>query len=162
MRHISFLFVLALATSAVSGEPGRSGAFDYKKAHSSRSFFAPKSDAEITLYCKQNDLPTIEIWQCSHFAFEQVDANLRKRIAYLSAQRRKSDSELRRDGDDSPAALPWFERANRSWVEFRANECYYDTYSLGQASMRYMVFWDCMTRITKNRLAELNRTDSDE
>lgn len=162
MRHISLLCLLALATSTLSNEPVYSGAFDYNKAHSSRLFFATKSDAEITQHCKQNDFPTVEIWQCSHFAFEQIDAELQKKIRYLSAQLRKNDSELRSDGDDSPAALPYFERANRSWAEFRADECYSDTYSLGHASMRYMVFWDCMTRITKNRLDELNRSDADE
>lgn len=31
-----------------------------------------------------------------------------------------------------------------------------ETYSLGEASMRYMTFWDCMARITEERLDDLD------
>ncbi|QXE07189.1 DUF1311 domain-containing protein [Paraburkholderia sprentiae WSM5005] len=62
--------------------------------------------------------------------------------------------------DESPA-LPYFEADQQHWQAFRNNERYADMHSPCQASMRYMTFRDCMTRITNNRLDHLPMPDAD-
>ncbi|WP_429556971.1 lysozyme inhibitor LprI family protein [Paraburkholderia youngii] len=48
-------------------------------------------------------------------------------------------------------------RGQESWKLYRDNECYAEVYEVGQASLRFVEFWDCMTRITRNRLDELTK-----
>ncbi|MFP4894191.1 lysozyme inhibitor LprI family protein [Paraburkholderia sp. EG304] len=65
------------------------------------------------------------------------------------------DQELRANGE--PEALPYFRRGQESWNLYRDNECYAEVYEAGQASLRFVEFWDCMTRITTHRLDELTK-----
>ncbi|MCC8404935.1 DUF1311 domain-containing protein [Paraburkholderia sp. MMS20-SJTN17] len=160
MRAINLFLMLVLFAQKVFADSIYSGEFDYSKARSYKEFFLNKSDSEITIYCKRNSMGTEELWQCSHFYFEKSDEKLTKLVSEISMKLQNNDIALKANGE--PAALPYFEAAQQHWKAFRDDECYSDTYSLGQASMRYMVFWDCMTRITKDRLNELARPDADE
>src|SRR5579864_5318265 len=154
MRAISIGAMLIFASS-VFAQSIYSGTFDYTKAEPATKYFSGKSLSDIDSYCKTDSLPTEEAWQCSHFHFEHANAALNRQVAVVAAELKKNDRELKADG--YPLALPYFNKAQQDWQSFRDSECYSDTYSLGQASMRYMVFWDCMTRITKSRLDELTK-----
>lgn len=159
MRVISAVVMLVLSGHVFS-QSIYSGTFDYKRLESATKYFAGRSKSEIDSYCKTDSLPTEEAGQCSHFYFERANAELSKRIAAVVAEVQKNDQSLMANGE--PPALPYFNRAQKSWLSFRDNECYTDAYSVGQASMRFIDFWNCMTRITKNRLDELTKPDVDE
>lgn len=151
---------MLIFASPVFGQSIYSGTFNYTKAEPAEKFFSGKSPSDIKSYCKTDSLPTEEAWQCSHFQFEQASIALNRQVTVIAAQLKKNDRALK--ADSYPLALPYFNKAQRHWQLFRDNECYSDTYSLGQASMRDMVFWDCMTRITKRRLDELTKPNTDE
>ncbi|WP_233801389.1 lysozyme inhibitor LprI family protein [Paraburkholderia sp. HP33-1] len=160
MRVISSFFMLIFFAPVVFADSIYSGEFDYSKAHSYKAYFLNKTDSEIAIYCKRDSMSTEDLWQCSHFYFEKSDESLTRLVSEISRKLQNNDMDLKANGE--PPALPYFEAAQQHWKAFRDNECYSDTYSLGQASMRYMVFWDCMTRITKDRFNELTRPDADE
>ncbi|WP_085481229.1 lysozyme inhibitor LprI family protein [Paraburkholderia susongensis] len=158
MRAISIGAMLIFA-SLVFGQSIYSGPFDYTKVKPAEIFFSGKSPLDIKVHCKTDSLSTEEAWQCSHFQFEQASVALNRQVAVIAAELKKNDRDLKAGG--YPLALPFFKKAQEYWKSFRDNECYSDTYSLGQASMRDMVFWDCMTRITTNRLDELKKPNDD-
>jgi uncharacterized protein YecT (DUF1311 family) len=154
MRAIDMLPICLLFASTAGAGTTYSGEFDYKKVKSYKTYFKNKSDVEIEHFCTDDSIGSEDRWQCSHFSFERINGKLNERISLISADLHRNDADLKSGGE--PTALPYFKRAQQYWTAFRDNECYSDTYSLGQASMRYMVFWDCMTRLTKARLEELN------
>ncbi|KXU87558.1 hypothetical protein CI15_15595 [Paraburkholderia monticola] len=122
--------------------------------------FPEKTDSETQSRFKIDSLNTEDFWQYSHFYFEKANDILTNRVPLIYANLQKNDADLKSNGERP--ALSYFETAQQHWKTVRDNECYSDTYLLGPASIRYMVFLDCMTRITKNRLDELTRHDADE
>ncbi|MGF6371232.1 lysozyme inhibitor LprI family protein [Paraburkholderia sp. 32] len=132
--------------------------FDYKKAAPSSVYFSGKLREEIDRLCKTGEhAATADIAACSHRNFEQIYAELNSTIKSLETELRKGDVDLK--VDNNPVALPYFEKGQRAWVEYRDNQCYAESYSLGEASVRYMTFWDCMARITKGRISDLKSTE---
>ncbi len=91
--------------------------------------------------------------QCGHRDFELADHELTNEFGKFISKSEKNDLNLKKDSE--PISLPYFMKSEETWLAYRDNYCYGETYGLGQASMRYQVFWSCMTRMTKNRLAEL-------
>nr|WP_240702524.1 lysozyme inhibitor LprI family protein [Trinickia terrae] len=53
-------------------------------------------------------------------------------------------------------ASPYSEKAQNAWATYRDNECYSETYSMGEAAERYIFFWECMANITQSRVKELD------
>ncbi|MCG5075058.1 lysozyme inhibitor LprI family protein [Paraburkholderia tagetis] len=136
------------------GETIYSVPFDYKKATPTSVYFHGMSKAEIDHLCKTGEhAGTADIAACSQRDFEQSADRLDVLLRSEEADYKKNDADLL--SDNYPVALPHFQQAQRAWADYRANQCYAETYSSGQASMRYMTFWDCMTRITKERIADL-------
>ncbi|MBC8748670.1 MULTISPECIES: lysozyme inhibitor LprI family protein [Paraburkholderia] len=132
--------------------------FDYKKATPSSVYFTGKSREEIDRLCRTGEhASTADIAACSQRNFERISAQLNSTVKSLEAEFRKDDVDLR--ADNNPVALPYFEKGQSAWVEYRDNQCYAETYSLGEASMRYMTFWDCMARITKERISDLKSAE---
>ncbi|CAM2163695.1 DUF1311 domain-containing protein [Paraburkholderia sacchari] len=146
--------VIFLAAAPSNGETIYSVPFDYKKASPSSIYFQRKSKAEIDHLCKTGEhAGTADVAACSQRDFEQSSHSLDVLLRSEEADYKKNDADLL--ANHYPVALPHFQRAERAWSDYRDNQCYAETYSLGQASMRYMTFWDCMTRITKERIADL-------
>lgn len=128
--------------------------FDYKKVTPSSVYFSGKSQKEIDRLCRTGEhASTADIAACSQRDFEKISAQLNSAIRSLEAGYRKGDVDLK--ADNNPVALPYFEKGQSAWTGYRDNQCYAETYSLGEASMRYMTFWDCMARITKERISDL-------
>ncbi|MEM5295138.1 lysozyme inhibitor LprI family protein [Burkholderia sp. JPY481] len=116
------------------------------------------SNDEIDRLCRTGEhTSTADIAVCSQRNFEQIYAKLNSTIKTSEAELSKGDVDLK--ADNNPVALPYFENGQRAWVEYRDNQCYAETYSLGEASMRYVTFWDCMARITKERISDLQSTE---
>jgi uncharacterized protein YecT (DUF1311 family) len=165
MRAINLLALLCLllmSQRAYSLESSSiyGSAFDYKKAKPTSVYFSGKSHEEVESYCKREGLGTMDLSACAQFKYECVIKVLDKRVAEIESVMKFYDRK--HHTNDEPEALPFFKKAQENWVLYRDNQCYADTYEPGQASLHFVYFWDCMTRITENRLKELSpSTNSD-
>lgn len=155
------IFTIGISSASVAtADTIYSGSFDYKRATPSSTYFAGKSDAQITSFCKdQRHTSQADIDACAHRGFEQEALILSTKVSNLYAGYRAGDEELKKNG--WPIAAPYFEKAQTDWTIYRDNSCYAETYGLGEASLRYTEFWDCMTRITKTRVNELSAKDAE-
>jgi uncharacterized protein YecT (DUF1311 family) len=152
---IGVLAVTASAKTIYSGE------FDYRKFEPSSAYFSGRTPADIVKLCKTGEhAGTMDMSQCVHSDYEIANRNLEIRLKTLRSGIEADDKSLQADGE--PLALPYFVKSQDAWVQYRDNYCYYDTYALDEASMRYMNFWDCMTRMTKKRLSELRKPETDD
>jgi uncharacterized protein YecT (DUF1311 family) len=134
--------------------------FDYKKAKPASEYFHGKTREQVGVYCKKDMLSTMDLSACAQFRYEGAVAALNKMASEIEESIKDDDKE--NAAYKQPAALPFFKKAQSNWELYRDNDCYSDVYSVGQASLRFVDFWDCMTRITKNRLEELSKPNSDE
>ncbi|MFT4063947.1 lysozyme inhibitor LprI family protein [Paraburkholderia sp.] len=161
MRATSiFIILFFIANAAHASSSIYGSAFDYKKATPTRVHFPGKTREQIAEYCKQEMLGTMELSACAQFRYEIAIDSLNERISEVEKILQADDRE---NGEyEEPAALPFFIESQKNWELYRDNDCYSDTYSVGQASLRFVYFWDCMTRITKNRLDELTKPDTDD
>jgi len=166
MRIISLLTLLCLLLMPQIAYPLESpsiygSAFDYKKAKPARVYyFSGKSDEQIESYCKQERIGTMDLSACAQFKYESIIKVLEKKVTEIEKIIKIDDKERGTYGD--AAALPFFKKAQESWLLYRDNQCYADVYEVGLSSSRFLDFWDCMTRITENRLKELSpSTDND-
>lgn len=161
MRVISILLLLFFnLQGAYASESIYGSEFDYTKAKPARENFPGKSYAQIEAYCKNDSLGTMELSACAQFRYEGMVKILDKKVTEIEKVTKDYDREGRANGE--PEALPFFEKAQASWQVYRDNECYSNVYAVGQASLRFVDFWDCMTRITKSRLDELTKPNTDE
>ncbi len=157
---IAMLLMLGSFTpSRVNAQSIYSERFDYKLYRSSAAYFLGKSTAWIDELCKaQHNASQEDMDQCAHREFEDADDKLNKELRLFSEKAARNDKSLK--ADNYPLAWPYFKNSQDAWVQYRDNYCYGETYGLGQASMRYIVFWGCMERITKSRLQELKAPDA--
>lgn len=161
LQRINALLVLLLAVNFAYASPSIYGAeFDYKKAKPASQFFSGKTPKQIASYCENEKLGTRDLSACAQFRYETALDVLNKRVS--SVERALEDNDKRNGAFGEPAALPFFKKSQANWERYRDNNCYSDVYSVGQASLRFVDFWDCMARITKNRIDELTKPNDDE
>lgn len=55
------------------------------------------------------------------------------------------------------AQRPLWRRAQKAWLTYRTETCQFEASAVGNGSARPMVQWQCSSRITKQRTAELSR-----
>lgn len=163
IKVVAVPFVLVVTSLLINasalGKTIYSVSFDYKKATPSSIYFSGKSGAEIDHLCKTGEhASTTDIAACGQRNFERNSAQLNETVSSLESGFKADDVDLKADGN--PVALPYFEKAQSAWGEYRDNQCYAETYSLGEASMRYTTFWDCMSRITEERIVDLKRSEN--
>ncbi|NML29809.1 lysozyme inhibitor LprI family protein [Paraburkholderia antibiotica] len=159
MRAISISLLFLIFAPWVAAQSIYGEAFDYKKAEPTSKYFAGKTAAQINALCKHDSLPTADLSACAQYEFENADSALRKRLSEVQADTH-SAHHLRR-GAGEPDPLPYFNRAQDNWARYRDNECYFEVYEVGPASLRFAEFWDCMTRITKLRIKDLSSATAD-
>jgi uncharacterized protein YecT (DUF1311 family) len=165
MRAINLLALLPLLLMPQIAYPLESSSiygstFDYKKAKPTSVYFSGKSHEEIESYCKQEMLGTMDLSACAQFEYEDVMNALNRRASEVEKILEADDKENGKYGE--PAALPFFKKAQVNWQLYRDNDCYMNVYSVGQASLRFIDFWSCMTRITQNRLNELSPSTNND
>ncbi|WNC92455.1 lysozyme inhibitor LprI family protein [Paraburkholderia sp. FT54] len=161
MRTTSIFAVLFLTAQAACPSASIYGsAFDYKKAQPASVYFTGQNPAEIERHCKNEYLGTMDLSACAQFRYEGIINTLNKKVAEIETVTKDYDREHRSNGE--PKALPFFKKAQANWQLYRDNNCYSEVYQVGQASLHFVYFWDCMTRMTKNRLDELTKPDVDD
>lgn len=161
MRATSILVVLLLIANAAYASSSIYGAeFDYKKAKPTSTYFSGKTRQQVASYCKNEMLGTMDLSACAQFRYEAAIETLNNKFAQIENVTKDSDRGHR--ANDEPEALPFFKKAQSNWQLYRDNECYAEVYQVGQASLRFIDFWDCMTRITKQRLDELTNPSQDD
>ncbi|WP_201700550.1 lysozyme inhibitor LprI family protein [Paraburkholderia hiiakae] len=161
MRLTNAWIALLLVTNVTCASTSIYGsAFDYKKVKPARDYFSDKTAEQIASYCKRGMLGVMDLSACAEFRYEMIADVLSKRISVVEEAIKEGDKANAEYG--GPAALPFFKKGQANWERYRDNICYSNVYSVGQASLRFVDFWDCMARITKNRLDELTKPDVDD
>lgn len=74
--------------------------------------------------------------------FQAADANLNESY-------RKLASEL------SPPARASLVSTQRAWISFRDRECKFESIGVSNGSSKDMVVYDCLTSVTKSRIAQI-------
>jgi uncharacterized protein YecT (DUF1311 family) len=115
------------------------------------------SSSAWATYGKQESIGTMALSSCAQFDYERAIYRLNRRIDVIEKVLQVSDFEHEEHGE--PAALPYLGSSQMHWELYRDNNCYFDIYSIGQASLHFVYFWDCMTRVTQARLDEPTNSD---
>ena len=150
-----FSILLALLPIVASAKTVYSGEFDYRYFKSPEVYFSGRSGAQVARMCDTGEhASNDDLAQCSHLKFDQVSIQLEKRLKAVNSKIKSGDKSLKGSGE--PLASPYFEKAQSAWAIYRDNECYGETYSMGEAAERYIFFWECMANITKSRVEELD------
>jgi uncharacterized protein YecT (DUF1311 family) len=156
---ILLLLIAIFIVNPVYSKSIYSGDFDYRNYQPSATYFSGKSSGSIAIFCKKLPHASQEdMDQCGHRDFEIANGELNDEFKEFINKSGVNDRDLKINNE--PTSTPYFRKSQDAWIMYRDNYCYGEAYELGQASMRYTVFWSCMTRMTKNRLSELkNRKD---
>ncbi|WP_321945494.1 MULTISPECIES: lysozyme inhibitor LprI family protein [unclassified Paraburkholderia] len=155
IRHTDILCALAILPIFASAKTVYSGEFDYHYFKSPEAYFSGRSAAEVAHMCDSGEHASNEdLGQCSHLKFNKSSNQLDKRLKTVRLMNEKGDKSLKTTGD--PAASPYFEKAQNAWYTYRDNECYSETYAMGEAAEREIFFWECMANITNSRVKELD------
>lgn len=154
IHRTKLLCTLALLPILASAKTIYSGEFDYRDFKSPETTFAGRPAAEVARMCESGEhASNDDLGQCSHLKFNRANALMEQKLRALTARIRNVDPSLKASGE--PTALPYFEKAQSAWASYRDSECYGETYSMGEASERYIFFWECMASITERRTKEL-------
>ncbi|MEX3810894.1 lysozyme inhibitor LprI family protein [Paraburkholderia sp. BR13439] len=143
-------------SSMVHGRTIYSESFDYKKFPALSIYFEGKSLKEIDQFCKSGQNASADdAAACGQWDFEHLNSTLNATYAKVLNSIKKSDKELAEY--HAPLAAPDFVGAQESWFKYRDRYCYSYVYALGEASGRYIYFWDCMKEITEDRIKQRER-----
>ncbi len=157
IRRISMLIALAICPVFVSAKTIYSGEFDYRQFKSSNSYFSGQSAAKVAHLCKSGEHASNEdLAQCSHRDFESAVARLNEKLRVAASLVERNDKLLKEE-DENPLALPYFDKAESAWVQYRDSACYAETYMMGEAAERYINFWGCMKQYTDDRISAIDR-----
>lgn len=148
------LLLCAALSGSVFAKTIYSGEFDYREFEPAAKYFADKNDSAVARMCKSGEHASNEdMGQCSHLKYEHAESHLNKLLQAVRSNYARNDESLRTSGE--PLASPFFEKAQTSWAMYRDNQCYSETYSMGEAAERYIFFWECMANVTESRTKEL-------
>ncbi|MBN3805554.1 DUF1311 domain-containing protein [Paraburkholderia sp. Ac-20336] len=151
--HVIFLLTFG---SFAYGKTVYSVPFDYEKFPSSSIHFTGNIPKEIDHFCQtakhaSND----DIAACEQRDFEHLNSELSSRYSQVLKEIKEIDKESRASGD--PLAEPAFISAQDNWIKYRDSYCYAYVYAMGEASARYIYFWDCMKGATQDRIKQLEK-----
>ena len=99
----------------------------------------------------------LEMNQCAFRDFERADAELNRLWRDVITGARASDrsgENGRREGDDRTEEATLRE-AQRAWVAFRDAHCTWEGFAERGGSLEPMVYEECRTRLTRERIAQL-------
>lgn len=161
IRRTKILLLFLLAPALSAAETRYSGEFDYRNFESSHSYFSGRAETQVEHLCKTGEhASTQDLEQCEHREFEHANAQLDVQLKAMSSLVERSDQFLKKYGG-KPSSAPYFSTAQDAWLKYRDNECYTETYMMGEAAERYIHFWDCMATMTNNRAKELKQVLKD-
>lgn len=154
IRRTRIFCVLALFPVLANAKTIYSGEFDYHYFKSPAAYFSGGSAAEVSRMCDTGEHASNEdLAQCSHLKFNKASTQLNKKLDAVRLMNEKGDKSLKNEGN--PLISPYFEKAQSAWSTYRDNECYSETYAMGEAAEREIYFWECMADITDSRVKEL-------
>jgi uncharacterized protein YecT (DUF1311 family) len=94
---------------------------------------------------------------CAGLDFERADAELNRVYRQSIAGAQQSDRELDRTNDRRPSNESILREAQRAWVAFRDAQCTDEANAEARGgSMEPMVHGQCLARMTRERIAQLN------
>ena len=100
----------------------------------------------------------LDMNQCAFRDFERADAELnrlwRDVISGAGASDRSGENG-RREGDDR-TEVATLREAQRAWVTFRDAHCTWESFAERGGSLEPMVYEECRTRLTRERIAQLD------
>ncbi|CAB3752524.1 lysozyme inhibitor LprI family protein [Paraburkholderia humisilvae] len=157
IRHTNILLPLLLVPVLAVAQSRYSGDFDFQDFQSSKMYFSNFTAAQVEHLCMTGEHASNEdLEQCEHRKFERADLKLNTQLRAMKSLVDNSDKFVKEYGE-KPLSAPYFLKAQRSWIEYRNNECYTETYMMGQAVERYIRFWNCMATMTNNRINEIKQ-----
>jgi uncharacterized protein YecT (DUF1311 family) len=160
IRRTSFIVALAIAPVIAPAKTVYSGEFDYHYFKSPEQHFSGHSAADVARMCDTGEhASNDDLAQCSHRKFNHAAGELDKNLKLAKSKVGKNDKSLKAEGE--PLALPYFLKSQDAWTQYRDNECYTETYMMGEAAERYIFFWECMANITLDRVKELREVLKD-
>lgn len=156
MTHSTkIMYALVLIPAIVSAKTIYSGEFDYHHFQPPERHFSGRTAAQIAHMCNTGEQASNDdLAQCSHLKFNRSNGALNTKLAAVRSKIEGRDKSLKAEGE--PASASYFERAQSAWATYRDNECYNETYMMGEAAERYIFFWECMANITQSRVRELD------
>lgn len=154
IRRTSLLVALAIVPVFSSAKTVYSGEFDYHYFKSPEQYFSGQNATEVARMCDSGEhASNDDLAQCSHRKFDHAARELAKNLQLAKSRIGHNDKSLKADGE--PLALPYFVKSQDAWTQYRDNDCYTETYMMGEAAERYIFFWECMANITQDRVKEL-------
>lgn len=152
----AFTIVVFALSPIANGKTVYSVPFDYTKFPSSSVHFQGKSIKEIDRLCRTGEnASTDDAAACEQRDFERLKSRLNATYTKVLSSIKESDKELAESND--PLATPDFVGAQENWSRYRDRYCYAYVYALGEASGRYIYFWNCMKGITQDRIKQLEK-----
>ncbi|MGF6920948.1 lysozyme inhibitor LprI family protein [Paraburkholderia sp. 40] len=154
IHRTSLILALTIAPIIAPAKTVYSGKFDYHYFKSPDQYFSGHSAADVAHMCDTGEhASNDDLAQCSHRKFDHAARALDKILRSAKSKIGGNDSSLKAEGE--PLALPYFLKSQDAWAQYRDNECYTETYMMGEAAERYIFFWECMANITRDRVKEL-------
>jgi uncharacterized protein YecT (DUF1311 family) len=102
----------------------------------------------------------IEMNMCAGIDFERADAELNRAYREAIAGARQADREIDRTYDQHPSNETILREAQRAWVTFRDAQCTWEANGEARGgSMEPMVHGQCLARMTRERIAQLNGSE---
>jgi uncharacterized protein YecT (DUF1311 family) len=97
----------------------------------------------------------VESTDCANLDFRKADAELNSVYGELAAAYKKLDVVTKKDEPDYDLAKPALVAAQKSWVNFRDNECELEGLGPQGGTARPMVIAQCLERLTLDRTKQL-------
>jgi uncharacterized protein YecT (DUF1311 family) len=105
----------------------------------------------------------MEITVCSSEEFERVDADLNRVWRRASSKLHAFDQSAERKRDKLTALYPILLASQRAWLRYREEQCTFESkYSAEGGSAEQSFGSRCRTRLTKQRIEELQRSGQDQ
>ncbi len=107
------------------------------------ALFAAPAFADRDIDCNSNDLPQQMMNRCASMDFEASDRRLNEAYSRLMASLDAGSREK-------------LKAAQRNWIQFRDNECTFETVDNEGGTLHPLVYAGCLKRLTDARIRELN------
>ncbi|MEQ1688150.1 MAG: lysozyme inhibitor LprI family protein [Sphingopyxis sp.] len=120
------------------------------------------AQAEPPLECYNTPVQP-ELNECAYNEYERADAELNRQWRITLEHMREIDREHNRDARiyprimDTASGVEHLMAAQRAWLIFRDNHCVLDPHRNFGGAMEPMLYYGCLTGLTRDRSAQLKQ-----
>jgi uncharacterized protein YecT (DUF1311 family) len=109
----------------------------------------------------ENAMSQMEMTACAARRFEQADAELNRlwRTTIADAGRFDRSADNGQSPRDRRSEEALLRRTQRAWIAFRDGQCEIEGMAERGGSLEPMIVNECLARLTRERIAQLNRPD---